>query len=477
MGSLWGEKPNVVLVMADDIGLGDLSFYQREAGRKVTVETPNLDRMIAEGMRFTDAHAPASLCAPTRFSMLTGNWSYRNYEPFGVWNPSKDSGIDPKFTTIARIAKAGGYTTGFFGKWGLGSSTFPPEEGFEKLKEGALSFGFDYGLELPQGIQDEPYAFYENREWLKLEEDSKIRPVGPIQNGYHVGQADKHRERGGKGDSNWDPTLAGPILAERAGDFIRENAGKPFFIYYCSQAVHIPHTPPEELDGVKVAGATASIHGDMIVELDVQMGLLRKALEKAGVYERTLFVFTSDNGGLMLDKKMKAAGHVTSNGLAGAKGSIFEGGHRVPFLAVWPGVIEAGSVSEEPVVGHDMVATVAALAGQELDKEKVKDSMNLVPVFRGEDVKERHTVLMHQAMRGWKESDYALREGPWKLILRGKRPFKPEDVEPFALFNLEENLGEKKAGNLVALPEYQERVAAMTKRYAELRKSGEATVN
>lgn len=157
--------PNVVVLMADDIGLGDLSFYQKERGvKKVTVETPNIDKLINQGMRFTDAHSPASLCAPTRFSMLTGNYSYRNSRPFGVWTPEADALIDKNgYTTSARIAKKGGYTTAFFGKWGLGGS-WVREQGKKidhaYLNGGALSYGFEYACELPEGIQNEPYAFY-----------------------------------------------------------------------------------------------------------------------------------------------------------------------------------------------------------------------------------------------------------------------------------------------------------------------------
>ncbi|QBG46772.1 sulfatase [Verrucomicrobia bacterium S94] len=476
-------KPNVVLVMADDIGLGDISFYQRSKGRKVpTVETPNIDRLIAEGMHFTDAHSPASLCAPTRFSMLTGNYSYRNHKPFGVWKPEEKSGIDKGgFTTIARLAKAGGYQTAFFGKWGLGSSWLRYPIDWKKLSGGALHFGFDYALELPEGIQNIPFAFYENQVWMKLADDSVITEIDADQTHYSTSK--KHLDRGGIADSNWDPTLAGPMLAEKAVAYISTHAAAPFFIYYCSQAVHIPHAPPEELDGVGIRGTTPGKHGDMIKELDVQVGMLVRALKEAGVYNNTLFVFTSDNGGLSWDKDMKKAGHNTSNGLSGSKGSIMEGGHRVPFIAVWPGKIKAGSVCDEPIVSHDMVATVATLAGRPVDRNLIKDSLNLIPVFQGRKPAERHTVLMHQQSGG---PCWAIREGDWKLILKAAEnvpdfKFKPEKLlepgvmQPFGLYNLKHDLAEK--NNLIRNPEYKSKIQSMAQRCFELRKTGAPTID
>ena len=292
-------KPNIILIMADDIGLGDIGFYhQQRTGEKSIVPTPNIDKLIRKGMRFSDAHSPASLCAPTRFSMLTGNFSYRNYLPWGVWSPIRGTGIDPDFTTIARIAKKGGYRTGFFGKWGLGGLWEAWPEDYSIIEGGAQKLGFDYSLLLPQGIQSKPYAFYENGKWMKLHKDSELVHIPFEQTQYE--EDNRNRNRDGIGDSYWNPALAGPILANKAVEYIHEQAASntPFFLYYCSQAVHIPHTPTDELNRTQIAGSTLGKHGDMIVELDAQVGLLIKALKKTGQYKNTLFVFTSDNGGL-----------------------------------------------------------------------------------------------------------------------------------------------------------------------------------
>ncbi len=462
------DTPNVIVFMADDIGLGDIGFYhQQRTGNTPIVPTPNLDRLIGEGMRFSDAHSPASLCAPSRFSMLTGNYPMRSGRIFGVWKPEKDAGIDPKFTTSARLAKAGGYHTAFFGKWGLGGSWTSQAHSFERLDAGALSYGFDYALELPEGIQNEPLAFYENREWMKLGEDSTLVELTHEQAKF-TGKGGRTLEPKLTGDSNWDPVLAGPILAGKAVEYIRkqnqDHPEEPFFIYYCSQAVHIPHTPPADLGGVKIAGATPSAWGDMLVEADTQVGMLIDALKDTGVYENTLIIFTSDNGGLNYDRAMRAAGHASSNGFREAKASIYEGGHRVPFIAVWPGRIEPGSESDVPIVAHDVVATVAALAGQPVDRDVMMDSIDLQPILTGADPLSSHEVLLHASAA--KSGPYfAIREGDWKLIMSTQGPDNIDSLKPLALFNLAENPGES-----------DERVHRLLARYKEHRNDATPTV-
>ncbi len=476
------KRPNIVVIMADDIGLGDIGYYHRlRTNKEPAAPTPNLDKLAIEGMRFTDAHSPASMCAPTRFSMLTGNYSYRNRNPYGVWNPDADALIDSNsFTTSARIAKKGGYTTAFFGKWGLGGSWVPRQKvNYEEESAGALIYGFDYAVELPVGIQNEPYAFYENRKWMKLRPNSKLRKLKVSQTGYL--RSKKYTNTGGLGDSYWDPKQVGPILAGKAVDYIngqvKTKDKAPFFLYYCSQAVHIPHEAPIEFDGKKVAGTTPGKHGDMIYELDIQIGLIVKALKDNGLYNNTLFIFTSDNGGLAFDKGMTKAGHVTSNGLRKSKGSIYEGGHRVPFIAVWPEKISPNTDSQEPIVSQDVVATIAALANQELDKSQVLDSANLLPILLGESKNKEplHKYLIHQSNK--RGTHYAIREGKWKLIIQGKNLKKAANLEPMALFNLDANLFEDEAKNLINRPKYQDRVKSMYNKYLELRKNKETTVN
>jgi arylsulfatase A-like enzyme len=462
-------RPNIVVVLADDAGPGDIGFYHRErTGKKELIPTPNIDRLIAEGMRFDDAHSAASLCAPSRFGMLTGSYSFRNYKPYGVWATWDKTGVDPKFTTSARIAKAAGYATAFFGKSGMGgdyAKTGITETSWaERYKKydladrinGPNQWGFDYSIELPSGIQNVPYAFYENGRWMPLKPDSAWKVIGPEQNGYNVSR--KHNDWAGIGDSNWDPTLAGPILAEKAQAYIRRQVKKspeqPFFMYYCTQAVHIPHTPPAELDGVKIKGSTAGPHGDMVRELDVQVGMLVKALKEAGIYDNTLFIFTSDNGGLASDPEAGERGHDPTNGWTGLKGAVHEGGHRVPFIAVWPGRIEAGARSDATVSALDVVATLAAVTGQEISRDQVMDSVDLIPLLTGQPDAKGHAVLVHYSQSG----RAALRQGDWKLVVHGK---ELKNLKPVQLFNLKTNPGEDAEKDLLKNPEYSERAERM----------------
>ena len=471
------SQPNIILVMADDIGMGDIGFYhQQRTGEEPLVPTPNIDTLIRLGMRFSDAHSPASLCAPTRFSMLTGNFPYRNYLPWGVWSPARDTGIDPNFTTIARIAKEGGYATAFFGKWGLGGLWEGWPEDYSSTEGGPQQLGFDYSLVLPQGIQSRPYAFYENGEWMKLKAHSELVHLSFEQTKYE--ENERKRNRDGIGDSHWDPVLAGPILAKKAVEYISSQARSqtPFFLYYCSQAVHIPHTPIDTLDGIPIAGTTKGKHGDMIKELDTQMGMLIKALKETGQFENSLFVFTSDNGGLNRDKSLRDAGHDSSNGLTGQKGSIYEGGHRVPFIAVWPNKIKAGTESRVTVIGQDMVATLASIADVPLDPSKVFDSADLTPVFLQNRNEPLHKYLLHKSQSKGGPF-YALREGDWKLVMKTEGRERFETLFPIGLYRLTNKWTESKADNLVHQPEYADRIVKMKERYMELRTRGGSTLH
>ncbi|MCB0195588.1 MAG: arylsulfatase [Anaerolineae bacterium] len=481
------SKPNLVVIFADDVGLGDIGFYHKQrTGKTPVIPTPNIDKMISDGIRFNDAHAPNSLCAPSRFSMLTGNYSFRNESPFGVWLPWKDPGIEPKYTTSARIAKQGGYATAFFGKWGCGGQLKEKDTGksidresikaedYIQLYKSANYFGFDYALELPRGIQGGPFAFYENSKWMPLEESSKLEWVGSEQHRLSEVKKDYY---GAIGDSNWDPTQVGPILASKAVKYIKkqtaDNPNQPFFMYYCTQAVHKPHAPPKELDGIPIAGSTPQFQGDMVHELDVQIGMIIKCLKETGVYKNTLLILTSDNGGLSPTPALAKAGHDSSNGLRGFKGRIYEGGDRVPFIAVWPNSIKPATESNEPIVAHDIVATMAAITEQKLSKDVVKDSLNLLPLFFGNPKAKGHEVILQQSLHG---PHYAIRKNEWKLILLAPDKKNVKDLKPIALFDLQNNPFEDKKYNQIDNEQYQRVVIELLEEYLELRETGKATV-
>jgi arylsulfatase A-like enzyme len=485
------SPPNVIFILADDIGQGDLGVYHRErTGEKEIISTPNMDFIAENGIRFRDANTPAALCAPTRYSVMTGCNSYRCRMPWGVWPAFDEKGaVAPGQKTAGNVMQDAGYHTAFFGKWNLGGK-------FEKLKEGESYegseywdddwdyskiydhypnvLGFDYSLELPIGIQNVPFCFYENGEWKPFDENSKItirkHPWGPAPRYTNV------RGEYMKGDSHWETSATGPMLAKGAVDFIQkhqqEQPGNPFFIYYCSQAVHVPHEPPVEFNGKAVKGTTLSDHGDMIVEFDMQVGMIIETLKKEGILENTLIILTSDNGGLNMGAT-EATGHDSSNGFRAAKSSHYEGGVKVPIIAMWSGKIPSGKVSDEPVMAHDLLAMLYALTGQNMPDDQAMDSYNILPLLLDEPGAKGRETEFYQGGSGLK--NYVFRQGDWKLIIEGDQ--QGNVYEPIALFNLEDNPFEEETGNMINDPEQQERIQTMETRYKDYRNTLERTTD
>jgi arylsulfatase A-like enzyme len=311
------NKPNIIVVLADDIGVGDISKYRSLHTNDIKIETPNIDKLATAGVMFTNVHAPAALCATSRYAIMTGNHNYRSPLPWGVWGGYAKSVFTPKTLTLGRLMQQANYTTAFIGKWHLGTSfnTFGDHSKIYKsekkgidlnidirkiVDDGPSQNGFDYNFTLPSGIQNVPYAAYENDEWFPLKSNSEISIIN-FEYMDNLGYTFDKNE--GYGDSNWNPSEIGPLIINKAVSYIEKQAKseKPFFMYYCSQAVHTPHAPPAELNGIKIAGTTPSKHMDMIKELDVQVGMIVDELKKQGIYENTVIVFTSDNGGLHTD--------------------------------------------------------------------------------------------------------------------------------------------------------------------------------
>jgi arylsulfatase A-like enzyme len=266
------------------------------------------------------------------------------------------------------------------------------------------------------------------------------------------------------GDYHWNPANMGPLLASKAVDFITEApTDKPFFVYYCSQAVHLPHTPPDSLDGHKIRGTSPSLHLDMVRELDVQVGMLIKALKASGQYDNTLFVFTSDNGGLLI-KQTIDAGHLSPAVYRGGKNQVFEGGHRVPFIVRWPDRIKGGGLSPKLVSGTDILGTLANLTGQSLEPNQGMDSHDfLSPVLGQPDATFRDFLLI----QGGTDRKVIYRDGDWKLIMQ--YDFKTGEITPLSLFNLRKNVKESPAGDLIDSPGQKSRVGRMLARYTSIR--------
>lgn len=475
--------PNIVVIMADDIGLGDIgSFHQTQSGSPPIAPTPNIDALASEGLWFTDAHSPTALCSPSRYAVMSGNNPFRSYAPWGVWRSFREPPFKQSDATLGTVARKGGCTTGFIGKWHLGGDFRSKQS--ERIYRGndrgdspigvdartwvgggPQSWGFDYDFTLPCGVQGPFYVAFENAQWYPLGDDSQLIHLNDETALDKSFVSDKGF---GTGDSNWDPTKINQLLAQKATHFIRDAAGGPgFFLCYWTPAVHIPHSPPERLDDELIAGQTPSRHLDMIRVLDWEVGQIVEALKESGEYEDTLLIFTSDNGGLDVASS-RQAGHDASGGWRGHKNDPYEGGHRVPFIAVWPNVISGPEQCDALVSGTDVVATIAAARDVTLDDGQAVDSWNLLPLLKGDAGFEGREELL---LQGGNRHEIIYRQGNWKLIIQSDAALTQWD--PMALYDLENNPHELKDANLLEYPEHAGRVKAMLERCRELRGASE----
>lgn len=480
------KQPNIVFIMADDFGLGDVGRQHEErTGQPALTPTPTLDALANEGLWFSDAHSPTALCSPTRYAVMTGNYNYRSYAPWGVWGTFRPTAITEEDATLGLVAKAGGYSTGFVGKWHLGGDFY--KTGTEKVFRGddrsghpldvdmskwiafgPQDLGFDYDYTLPTGVQGPIYMAFENGLWAPLGEDSELIHYDEVSGKDPLFVADKGP---GPGDSEWDAYEINEILAEKAVGFIERNASKtrPFFLCYWSPAVHIPHTPPLELDGRKIRGTTPTHHTDMVRVFDWEVEQIVDALKDAGVYEDTIIILTSDNGGLW-DVEASKAGHLSNGGVRGTKNHPWEGGHLVPLIVTWPPVIAPNTRSDTLINGTDIIATIADIVGADLKESQAKDSHSFYPLLKGDPNFEARDEIMLQAGA---QCELMFRQGDWKLIMQSD--FKLSKMEPVALFNLANNPNEDEKRNLIRNPEYAPRVKAMYRKYLEVRNSSERT--
>lgn len=480
------SKPNIVFIMADDLGLGDVSYYAKNIrGEEPIFETPNIDALAAQGLWFTDGHSATALCAPTRYAVMSGNNNYRCYSPGGVWSTFAETPFRKGEVTLGTVVRDAGYNTGIIGKWHMGGD-FYQAGSKAKIYRGAKSgdivdkvdvrqwaasgprhVGFDYDFISPCGIQGPLYLLYENEKWYPINDDSEIIFLNKENAIVTKDVTDKGP---GPGDSQWDTRMIGDLLSAKCVEFIETNAPKkePFFLYYCAPQVHIPHCPPDAFDGQKVKGVTPTLHLDMVVELDLQVKRIVDALKATGEFENTLFVFTSDNGGLQDAKATKSYGYKPGGSWNGSKNSPLEGGHRVPFFAVWPSKIKPG-ITDELAVNQDMIATFAALVGTKIPDGQALDSNNLLPLFLGEAGFQQRSFFVNQS---GSRHELMYRNNGWKYII--KSDFKRTKYLPHALYNLDADSGETK--NLLNNPEYVEIAKRMHREYIQIIESGMPTV-
>jgi arylsulfatase A-like enzyme len=416
---------------------------------------------------------------------MTGNYNYRSYAPWGVWGTFRPTAITGEDATLGTVTQSAGYTTGFVGKWHLGGDFYkknstqlyrgddrgdtPLDVDMTKwIANGPQDFGFDYDYTLPTGVQGPVYLAFENGLWAPLNRNSKLihYDKNSAKDPFFV--SDKGP---GTGDSEWDSYKINEILSDRAEAFIKRSAQskKPFFLYYCTPAVHIPHTPPKKLDGRKIRDTTPTHHTDMNRVVDWEVKKIVDALKESGTYENTLIIVTADNGGLS-DPEAAKSGHLSNGGVRGTKNHPWEGGHLVPLIVSWPGVVQPNSRSDVLINGTDILATLAELVGTKLNEEQAKDSHSFYPLLRGKQDFQPRNEIMQQAGA---QCELMFRQGNWKLLMQSD--YKLSKMEPFALFNLADNPNEDEACNLIKEPKYANLVEALYTRYKTVRNSPSRT--
>ena len=473
------DKPNIVFILADDLGYGDVKC-NNPAGK---IPTPNLDRLAQNGMRFTDAHAPSSVCTPTRYAVLTGRYAWRTRLTTGVlWQWDKPL-IDEGRLTVPALLREHGYRTAALGKWHLGLNwTFASAEAAKRLAKGLgdsatcadidwskpitggpTARGFDYyfGVNAPNFS---PYAFIEND-----------HIVGPAPTKVFQKIDGRLNLNAGPAQEGFDRKKIAPTLAHKAVEWIENSAktpDKPFFLYLALTGPHSPIIPNDEFKGKSGIGD----YGDWVMEMDWTVGEVVAALKKTGLDKNTLILFTSDNGPEHWNyEEAKEYKHYAMGPLRGVKRDTWEGGHRVPFIASWPGHVPAGTTNAEVICHVDLMATAAAIVGAKLPANAGEDSYNILPGLQGEKLdKPIREATVHHGCNG----RLAIRQGNWVYIdgktgEDSKEPvwFKNErgyantpNQYPGVLYDLSQDLAEHR--NLYGEhPEVVKRLKALLEKY------------
>jgi len=429
-------RPNIVLIMADDMGYGDLSALNPDS----KIATPHMDRVAREGRAYTDAHSPSAVCSPTRYGLLTGRYAWRTWLKQGVLWGDSPCLIDPERQTLADQLKAAGYTTACVGKWHLGFGDDPPTTYDKPLEPGPLDLGFDEFFGIAASLDQPPYVYIEGdrprqaasaehpgEEWAaRYGGPGFIRP-GPISEEF------KHGE-------------VLDTLTARAVRIVGQGAQReePFFLYYALTAPHTPWLPSEPFRGKSEAG----VYGDYILQIDDAVGQVLRALDRTEQAQDTLVIVTSDNGSHWTLEDIERFEHRANVDWRGQKADIHEGGHRVPFLVRWPGRVPAGSQSAQLTCHTDLFATLSKALELDVPHGAAEDSFDMSADWFGAPPEDPiRTFIVHHSFDGM----YALREGPWKLIFGlGSGGFTdppivpPEPGGPIGqLYHLEQDPGEQ----------------------------------
>jgi arylsulfatase A-like enzyme len=440
-------RPNVVLILADDLGYGDVRALN-PAGK---IPTPQLDKLASQGVAFTDAHTPSAVCTPTRYGLLTGRYAWRSKLKNHVLGGLSPRLIEPYRPTLASVLKAQGYHTACLGKWHLGMdwklkpgktvtelAIEPREQVFnveygEPIRNGPNSVGFDYYFGISASLDMVPYTFIENDRVTKLPTEDRDFP---LMLGREMGRCRK-----GPAAPGFEAEDVLPELTKRAVAYIdgRAKAGTPFFLYLPLTAPHTPILPTGEWQNK----SGLNPYADFVMATDAAVGAVLAALDTHKLAGDTLVIFTSDNGcSPQADfPALKKLGHDPSAGFRGHKADIYEGGHRVPLFVRWPGKVKPGTTSDRVTCLTDIFPTCAAAVGAILPETAAEDGVSLLPVLTGAAEVAPRPPAVHHSING----SFAIRDGKWKLCLcpgsggwSAPRPGSPAEkgLPPVQLFDL-----------------------------------------
>ncbi len=453
------QKPNIVIIYADDLGYGDVSSYGA-----IKISTPNIDRFAKQALRFTNAHSTSSTSTPSRYSLLTGEYAWRR-KGTGVATGDATAIIQPGCTTIASIMKNAGYTTGVVGKWHLGLG---PEGGADwngEIKAGPMDLGFDYNFIIPATGDRVPCVFVENKRVVGLDPNDPIKvsfkePILVEPTGKdHPELLKMHPSHGhdmtivngisrigymsGGKSALWIDEDIADVITGKAVKFIEINKDRPFFLYFATHDIHVPRVPNQRFAGKSGMGP----RGDAILEFDWSVGEIMKCLDKLKLSGNTLVIITSDNGPVVDDGYKDQAvelldGHTPAGPLRGGKYSLFDGGTRVIFVARWTGKIKPGT-SDALFSQIDLMSSFAAMTGQKLSPDAGPDSFNHLDALLGKSKKDREWLVEHSGR-------LTIIKGYWKFIESGlgiklqvnTNTETGNDSLP-QLYNLKTDLGEK----------------------------------
>lgn len=436
------KRPNVIYVLADDMGYGDISALNENAGFK----TPNFDQMCKEGLAFHDAHATSAVCTPSRYGILTGRYNWRSRLKYDVMSGYSPALIEDHIMTVGDLFRQNGYKTAAIGKWHLGmdfetDETFSFQPDYEacpgvdysgKIKNAPTTKGFDYFYGISASLDMAPYIYIENDRFTKMP-DHETRNTG------------KRFWRKGPTAPDFQHEDVLPHLTAKALQVIEENKDEPFFLYFPLPAPHTPILPSPEFQGK----SGVNEYGDFVLMCDGIIEKINTKLRELGLYDNTILIYTSDNGcSPMADfNEMLAAGHNPSYVFRGHKADIYEGGHRVPLLVRWPHKIPAGTSCKQIVCLSDFMATMAQLFDVELPESAGVDSISNLPLWLNPDGSSLRKDIIHQSVDG----SLSIRKGNYKLEMcpgSGGWSFPAPGQETpqmprFQLYNLHHDIGEK----------------------------------